>query len=89
MTMAPSTSMPTVSTRPKSIMLFIVLPVSPAKAKAIMKDVGMATPTSSAERTPRAATQTTMTRMIAVMMEFSSEPMTVPMRVDSSKAKST
>ena len=53
-------------------MFEIGTPMMPKSTKASMKDVGIANPTSMAERVPRAANTTTMTSAMAVKTDPSS-----------------
>ena len=72
--MAPSTSIPTERMSPNITMLEIEIPITARKAKHSMNEVGMAKPTSSAERMPSEASTTIMTSAMAVSTEPSSWP---------------
>ena len=85
MTMAPSTSMPTVSTRPNITIVFTVMPTDCRIRKPTMNEAGMEMPTSSADLKPSAQTITTMTRKIAVRIEDSSDPRISKMLSDLSR----
>ena len=71
-TMAPSTSMPTERIRPNMTMFEMATPMTARNAKQSRNEVGMAKPTSSAERVPRVARTTIMTSAMAVRTEPSS-----------------
>ena len=69
MTMALSTSTPTLRIRPNMIIMLRVSPCIQRKNSAIRKLEGIAKPTKSADLRPRAAMQTINTRMTALMIE--------------------
>jgi hypothetical protein len=64
--------MPTARIRPNITMLEIATPMIPSRTKASMKEVGIAKPTSMADRVPRAARTTIITSAMAVSTELSS-----------------
>jgi hypothetical protein len=70
--MAPSTSMPTARIRPNITMLEIGMPMMPRRMKHSRNEVGIAKPTSIAERVPSAASTTIITSAMAVRTEPSS-----------------
>ena len=72
MTMALSTSMPTARISPNITMLEIEIPITAISAKVRRKEVGIAMPTSSADRVPKVASTTIITSAIAVRTEPSS-----------------
>ena len=71
-TMAPSTSMPTARIRPNMTMLVIDMSNTASSEKHSRKEVGIAKPTSSAERMPSAPSTTIITSAMAVSTELSS-----------------
>ena len=74
--------MPTVSTSPNMTIMLTVMPTAPRIRKPIMNEVGMAIPTSSAERRPSAASTTIITSRMAVMIADCSDPSTSNMKLD-------
>ncbi len=85
---APSTSMPTVSTSPNITIMLTVIPSPESVRKPRRIEVGIAMPTRSAERKPSAATITIITRTMAVAMDASKLPNTSKMNEDWSSRKS-
>ena len=69
-TMAPSTSRPTASTRENSTTVFRVRPRAASTRIPNRKDVGMAVPTSRADRAPRVTMIRITTRVTAVIRLF-------------------
>ncbi len=69
---------------PNITIMLTVIPMTERKKKAIMKEVGIAKPTSRDERMPRAATQTIITNAIAVMIEACREPRARKIHVEAS-----
>ena len=63
-------------------MLEIATPMAASRAKHSRNEVGMAKPTSRAERSPSIASVTIMTSAMAVSTEFSSWPTIEPTVMD-------
>ena len=72
MTIAPSTSIPTARISPNITILEIGTPIAPSSRKVSRNEVGIAKPTSNAERVPSVASTTIITSAIAVRTEPSS-----------------
>ena len=84
--MAPSTNMPTASTKPNNTTMFMVSPIRCSTSTPVRNDPGMATPTKDAERQPSTATTTIITSNTALMTLFSKVDKRSMMSVDLSCA---
>ena len=81
-TIAPSTSIPTVRTRPNSTIIFTVIPSKFTIRKLMVKVIGIPIPTSSAGPTPKTAITVIMTSTTAVKIAASSDFKTSKIFVD-------
>ena len=69
--MAPSTNIPTAKTKPNKTTIFMVRPSACRTKTPVKNDPGMATPTRPAERRPKDATTTIITKITALITLFS------------------
>ena len=81
-TMAPSTNIPTVKTRPNSTIIFTVIPSKFIIRKLTVKVIGIPIPTRRAGPTPKTAITVIITRTTAVKIAASSDFKTSKMFVD-------